>query len=131
MGSAQVDSVVAALDGWKRQDCAGMVRIIRHLEEPLIESIKWGNPFFAGNAAVTKWFVAKEWINVYSYQGHRLADPLCLLETSSNARMRTMRLTPTTPLNPAGFEGLLRAAVTLDGPRKHSLPPRMTADPKN
>ncbi len=130
-GQPQVDSFVAALDGWKRQDCAGMVRIIRHLEEPLIESIKWGNPFFAGSAAVTKWFVAKEWINVHFHQGHRLADPLCLLEPSGNARMRTMRVTPATPLNPDGFEDLLRAAVTLDGPRKHSFPPRMTADPKN
>lgn len=124
MGRAQVDAFVAALDGWKRQDCAGMVRIIRQLEEPLIESIKWGNPFFAGNAAVTKWFVAKEWINVYFYQGRRLADPLSLLEPSANARMRTMRLTPTRPLNPDGFEVLLRAAVSVDG---HGSPPFVRA----
>ena len=118
MSSTEVDAFVDGLDEeWKRRDCAAMVHIIRTLDVPLTESIKWGNPFFAGNKAVTKWFVAREWINVYFYQGQRLADPRGLLEASDNARMRTMRLSAAMPLDPEGFEDLLRAAVALDGPR--------------
>ena len=96
MSSAEVDAFVHGLDEeWKRRDCAAMVHIIRTLDVPLTESIKWGNPFFAGNKAV----------------------PRGLLEASDTARMRTMRLTGAAPLDAEGFGDLLRAAIALDGPR--------------
>ena len=120
MSSAEVDAFVHGLDEeWKRRDCAAMVHIIRTLDVPLTESIKWGNPFFAGNKAVTKWFVAREWINVYFYQGQRLADPRGLLEASDTARMRTMRLTGAAPWTVPGrkrsFASSTRVAPPVNG----------------
>lgn len=66
---------------------------IRALPVALAESIKWGNPYFEQRGAVVKWYVAKEWINVYFYKGHLLDDPQGVFELTDNCRMRTIKIT--------------------------------------
>lgn len=111
-----VDAFVRDLpSGWKRESCQAMLVDIRALPVALAESIKWGNPYFEQRGAVVKWYVAKEWINVYFYKGHLLDDPQGVFELTDNCRMRTIKITPARPLDRAPFAELLQAAVALDG----------------
>ncbi len=91
-----------------------MLAEIRSADGPLSESLKWGNPYFSRHSAVLKWFVAKDWINVYFYRGHLMADPNGYFEPTQNARMRTLRVTADRIVAPSAFRELLDQAIRLD-----------------
>ena len=112
--SNEVDRFVAALgEGWHRQTCTQLLEDIRGVA-CLGEHIKWGHPYFdRDGAAVTKWFCAKDWINVYFFRGRELADPQGLFEQSGNSRMLTVKVTPGSVLDRKAFRSLVRDAVAL------------------
>lgn len=117
MTRSAVDGFVSALPaGWKRDCCVELLADIRALPTPLQESIKWGNPHFDRHGAVTKWYVAKDWINVYFYKGHLLDDPGRCFEPTANSRMRMIKIIESRSLNRAAFTALLRTAVDLNSP---------------
>lgn len=112
-----VESFAEQLDGWQRVSYAQLLSLIR-ATFPFGEHIKWGNPYFEiAGSAVMKTFCAKDWINVYFFRGCELADPDELFEATTNARMRTIRITSRTVLDPAPFRDLLARAVELS--REH------------
>ncbi len=116
MTSAAIDNFVASLGSpWQRSACESLLAAIRSADQPLSESLKWGNPYFSRHSAVLKWFVAKEWINVYFYRGHLMADPDGYFEPTENARMRTLRITEERTVPPSAFRELLGEAIRLDG----------------
>lgn len=111
--AGSVDSFVDELEGWQRLSYARLLSDIR-AAAPFGEHIKWGNPYFEiDGSAVVKTFCAKDWINVYFFRGRELADPAGLFETTTNARMRTIRITSRTILDQAAFRDLLAGAVEL------------------
>ena len=81
-------------------------------------SIKWRNPFFSHNGAVLKWFVAKEWINVYFFKGSSLDDPAGLFIPTDNEEMRTIRLIETDKVPGKTIADLVRRAVALQEAEK-------------
>ncbi len=109
-----VDRFVEALgEGWQRQACLELLEDVRDAA-CLGEHIKWGHPYFDHDgAAVTKWFCAKGWINVYFFRGRELADPQGLFERSTNSRMLTVKVTPNRLLDRNAFRDLVRRAVAL------------------
>ncbi|MFZ2501285.1 MAG: DUF1801 domain-containing protein [Nocardioides sp.] len=109
-----VDLFVEALgQSWQGQACAQLLEDVRDAAS-LAEHIKWGNPYFDyDGAAVTKWFCAKGWINVYFFRGRELADPQGLFEDSTNSRMLTVKVRPDRVLDRSAFRDLIRSAVAL------------------
>lgn len=111
--TVSVDSFVEELEGWQRVSYTQLLSAIR-AAAPFGEHIKWGNPYFEiDGSAVVKTFCAKEWINVYFFRGRELRDPAGLFETTTNARMRTIKITPRTILEQAAVRDLLTRAVEL------------------
>lgn len=109
----EVDSFVEALEGWQRQACRQLLDDVREAD-CFGEHIKWGHPYFDyDGTAVTKWFCAKAWINVYFFRGRELADPRGLFEQSTNRQMLTVKVTPDRVLDRNAFRDLVREAVVL------------------
>ncbi|MEO6997326.1 MAG: DUF1801 domain-containing protein [Terracoccus sp.] len=65
-----VDRFVASLEPrWQREACARLLDDVR-ATAGLSEHLRWGQPYFDhAGAAVTKWFCANDWINVYFFRG--------------------------------------------------------------
>ncbi|MEO7130531.1 MAG: DUF1801 domain-containing protein [Dermatophilaceae bacterium] len=129
-----VDRFVEALgEGWQRQACIDLLEDVRDAA-CLGEHIKWGHPYFEHDgAAVTKWFCAKGWINVYFFRGRELADPQGLFERSTNRRMLTVKVTPSRLLDRSAFRDLVRMAVALaedDDPGSTRRSPEIIDSPK-
>lgn len=115
MSCADVDAFVRGLPaGWQRESCNVLLAAIRALPTGLDESIKWHNPFFEYRGAVVKWYVARDWVNVYFYKGYLLQDPGGVFEPTGNSRMRTIRISETRPLDQHAFVEMLRSAVALN-----------------
>lgn len=108
-----VDAFVDNLDGWKRVAYTQILGDIR-AAAPFGEHIKWANPYFEiDGSAILKTFCAIEWINVYFFRGRELADPAGLFETTTNARMRTIRITSHTVLEQTAVRDLVARAAQL------------------
>lgn len=109
-----VDRFVDSLgEDWQRQACAQLLEDVR-ASARLGEHIKWGNPYFDhSGAAVTKWFCAKGWINVYFFRGREIPDPHGLFEPSANSRMLTVKVTEALEVDRSAFRDLVRAAAAL------------------
>ena len=113
-----VDRFVDSLaQGWQREACARLLDDIR-ATPGLGEHLKWGQPYFDhAGAAVTKWYCANDWVNVYFFRGRELPDPAGLFAPSNNKRMLTVKVTPGLDLDRAAFRELVRVAATLAGLR--------------
>jgi hypothetical protein len=112
---SDVDAFVRALPtGWQQRCCLEMLEDLRALPAPLDESLKWRNPHFDRGGAILKWYVAKEWINVYFYRGALLEDRRGCFEATDNTRMRTIKVSEQRPLDRDAFRDLLGQAVALD-----------------
>ncbi|MDJ0356664.1 DUF1801 domain-containing protein [Paenarthrobacter sp. PH39-S1] len=108
-----VDVFVEDLEGWQRLAYPRLLSDIRSAA-PFVEHIKWGNPYFEiDGSAVLKTFSAKEWINIYFFRGCELTDRAGLFEPTTNARMRTIRITPLTTLGHTAFRDLVERAALL------------------
>lgn len=120
-----IDLFVETLgESWQGRAGAQLLEDIRGAAS-LAEHIKWRHPYFDYNgAAVTKWFCAKGWINVYFFRGRELADPHGLFEPSTNSRMLTVKVTSDRVLDRNAFRDLVRGAVDLAkderGPTGHA-----------
>ncbi|MEO7587372.1 MAG: DUF1801 domain-containing protein [Arachnia sp.] len=123
--TTEIDAFIEALgEGWQRQACSRLLDDIRDVAD-LTEHIKWGNPYFdLDGAAVTKWFCAKEWVNVYFFRGRELPDPHGLFEESTNSRMLTVKVKPDDTLDRSAFRDLVRSATALAGARRDPDAPR-------
>lgn len=110
----EVDRFVAALEtSWQRQVCAQLLDDIR-ATPGLGEQLKWGQPYFDyAGAAVTKWFCANHWVNVYFFRGRELPDPAGLFEPSDNKRMLVVKVTADLDLDRRAFRELIKAATAL------------------
>lgn len=129
MVRTEVDRFVDSLgDDWRRQACAQLLEDVR-ASARLGEHIKWGHPYFDyAGAAVTKWFCARDWINVYFFRGRELLDPHGLFEPSANSRMLTVKVTDALDLDRNAFRDLVRAAATLAAcSAQVAAPPRWRA----
>lgn len=111
--SNSVDRFVDDLVGWQRVAYTQLLGGIR-AAAPFGEHIKWGNPYFEiDGSAVLKTFCAKEWINVYFFRGRELDDPAGLFESTTNARMRTIRITSGTIIAQSAVRELVARAAQL------------------
>jgi hypothetical protein len=108
-----VDAFVDGLEGWQRLAYTQLLSNIR-TAAPFGENIKWGNPYFEiDGSAVLKTFCATDWITVYFFRGREVADPAGLFETTTNVRMRTIRITSRTILEQTVVCDLVARAAQL------------------
>ena len=115
MRTAIDDFVSSREQRWQREACARLLDDIR-ATPGLSEHIKWGQPYFDhAGAAVTKWFCASDWVNVYFFRGRELPDPAGLFASSDNKRMLTVKITADLDLDRRAFRELVRAAAALAG----------------
>jgi hypothetical protein len=64
--------------------------------------------------ALLKWYVAKDWINVYFFKVMQFDDPNGLFEETDNKTMRTIKLYRDSTPDEAAYRELVRAAVRLN-----------------
>jgi hypothetical protein len=111
--SESVDTFVENLEGWQRVTYTQLLREIRAATQ-FDEHIKWGNPYFEiDGSAVLKTFCAKRWITIYFFRGRELTDPAGLFETTTNVRMRSIRITSHTILEQGVVRDLAARAAGL------------------
>ena len=112
-GGTTVDAYLESLDSsWPLSAASTVVSVIRSAG-PLDEAIKWGHPYFELNGrGVVKMFVAREWLDVFFYQGAHLDDPTFLLGPGGSSSMRRLQIARDTDV-PPGLAGLVREAVAL------------------
>lgn len=122
MGTSQIERFVATLsEPWQQEACKTLLEIMRDTAPMVTMAIKWEQPFFAYHGAVLKWFVAKDWINVYFYKGFALAVPEGLFQPTKNKTMRTFRIFKGDVIPKKAFADLLQQAVALQEAKKHSV----------
>ena len=112
--NTDIDRFVSLLTPrWKRTACQEILEDIRNSAQ-LTEHIKWNNPYFELNGvAVLKCYCARDWINIFFYQGHKVVDPLGLFEPTDNARMRVIRVAAGRGIDRAAFRDMVRDAKSL------------------
>lgn len=118
MDMSEIHVFIRSLDkAWQRSLCLELLDCIQEAAPQLEASIKWGNPYFEHNGAVLKWFVAKDWINVYFFRGLQISDPNELFIKTRNSKMRTMRFFEMDGLNTEATKALVAQAVRLNDQR--------------
>lgn len=110
-----VDTFVESLaTSWQRSLCTRLLAATRQAGPQVTETIKWGNPYFSfRGAAVVKWYVSRNWINVYFFKGRLLKDPSCLFVESDTKLMRIVRLFEKSQVDFIKLTELLNAAFLL------------------
>ena len=100
---------------WQRKACQELLDLQQAAEPNIDGAIKWQNPYFSYNGqALLKWYVAKEWINVYFFKGIQLDDPNGLFEETDNKAMRTVKLFENSELDKQAYEQLVKSALQLN-----------------
>lgn len=100
---------------WQRKACQELLVIQQSVNSNIEGAIKWQNPYFSYNGqALLKWYVAKEWINVYFFKGIQLDDPNGLFEETDNKAMRTVKLFADTTLDKTAYGEFVKAAAALN-----------------
>lgn len=100
---------------WQRKACQALLDVQQSVGSNIESAIKWQNPYFSYNGqALLKWYVAKDWINVYFFKGVQFDDPNGLFEETDNKTMRTIKLYRDSTLDEAAYRELVRAAVRLN-----------------
>lgn len=97
---------------WQREVCYAILDSMLAVEPKFEASIKWKNPYFSldGRASI-KWYVAKEWINVYFYRGAQFDDPDHLFVESDNRDMKMLKIFPDSSFNQNAFQDLVRQSL--------------------
>ena len=107
-----IDTFIATLPDWQKQQCLLALKVIRDSSSEIVESLKWGNPYFDLHGSFIKFFVAKDWVNIYFYKGYLLQSEL--FEPSDNTKMRTVKLYANKPFDIAEFTDLVNEAAKLN-----------------
>ena len=107
-----IDTFISQLPTWQQERCLLATQVIRESSDEITESLKWNNPYFDLHGSFIKFFVAKDWVNVYFYKGYLLQVEL--FEPSDNAKMRTVKLYADKPFDKAAFTALVSKAVILN-----------------
>ncbi|MBG0738026.1 DUF1801 domain-containing protein [Paeniglutamicibacter antarcticus] len=108
--------VVVYLDNlpgpWPRETAEAVIVMIRGFGA-LDEFIKWGHPYFSLHGhAIVKIYAARDWINVFFYQGAELPDPAGLLGSEGRSSMRRLQIFREQAV-PDGLRDLIRQAIIL------------------
>ncbi|MCY0905837.1 DUF1801 domain-containing protein [Arthrobacter sp. H14-L1] len=97
-------------DPWPRQSAEAVIMMIRGAGV-LDEFIKWGHPYFSLRGhAIVKIYTARDWINVFFYQGAELPDPTALLGAEGRSSMRRLQIFRGQGM-PGGLPELIRQAI--------------------
>ncbi len=112
-GGTTIDAYLESLDSpWPWSAASAAIDAIRS-SGPLDEAIKWGHPYFGLNGrAVVKIFVAREWLDVFFYQGAYLTDSTGLLGAAGSTSMRRLQIARNSDV-PLELAALVCEAVTL------------------
>lgn len=99
---------------WRKTACEKLLQVTLECAPDLEGAIKWGNPYFSHNGkAAIKWYIGKEWINVYFYNGKLIEDPTNLFIETDNKAMRTVKIFDEQPFDYELLKPLLRQAVSI------------------
>lgn len=107
-----IDTFIAALPDWQKEQCTLAAQVIRGSSSEITESLKWANPYFDLNGSFIKFFVAKDWVNIYFYKGYLLESNI--FEPSDNTRMRTVKMYADKTFDKTSFTMLVSEAVKLN-----------------
>jgi hypothetical protein len=115
MSENEVDNFIKNLKTeWQKKTCKELVKRIREIKPKFNEYIKWKNPYFENNGAVLKFFVAKNWIDIFFYRGYELIEFQDMFRTDDNNKMRGIKIEREDSFNYDRFEKMLKKAVELN-----------------
>lgn len=125
--SNPIDEFVDSLKiDWQRSTCRSLVVAIRKVKPALMESIKWKNPYFENDGAVLKFFVAKNWIDIFVYRGYELSKFQDMFVADENKKMRAIKIMAGSDFDFVRFQRMVEAAIKLtngskSSPAKHKI----------
>lgn len=111
MRHTEVDAYIAKEETWKQRILQDL-RVAVHAGDPkIVETIKWGSPYFEDNGGVAWMFCATDWVNFSFRQGALLDDSHGLFEPTDNKAMRTIKFAKDTEVPKSTIASLVRQAV--------------------
>jgi hypothetical protein len=115
MNKNEVDNFIQQLKiEWQQNTCKELIKRTRRSKPKLDEFIKWKNPYFEKNGAVLKWFVAKNWIDIFFYRGYELVEYQDMFREDENGKMRAIKILEDDKINYDRFEEMVKIAVKLN-----------------
>lgn len=114
-GEAPVRAYIDALDGWKRDVCAQLDRVISGALPKMRKAVKWNSPFYGveGGEYIVSFHVMSRYVKVTFFSGARL-DPLPPVG-SKDPNTRYLHVSDKEPLDEAQLVDWLKQASKLPG----------------
>jgi hypothetical protein len=109
----RVDAYIEALPAWQQAICR-KVRALAHAADPeLVETIKrTRQPYFTLEGNVCALLAAKDWVNVFLYDGAIVPDPQGIITGGhDNKTARTVSIRRDQPLNVAALSEMFRQII--------------------
>ncbi|PWE29569.1 histidine kinase [Pararhodobacter marinus] len=115
LGDAPVRAYIDALEGWKRQACEDLDRVISRSIPGVRKAVKWNSPFYgpAGGDYVVSYHVMTRYVKVAFFAGASLDPPPP--EGSKDPSTRYLHVSEKAPLDEARLADWCRQASALPG----------------
>jgi len=129
--SEQINRHIKELQDWRGNMLARLRKLILDAAPDLVEEWKWNTPVwsYAGNVLAAGAF--KDHVKVNFFKGASLSDPKGLFNAGLEAKVsRAIDVYKDDTLNEAVFRELVRAAVSLNGPRPPTTKKKRYASPR-
>jgi hypothetical protein len=131
--SKLIDRKIASLSGWRGAQMKNVRELIRSVDPKIVEEWKWmGTPAWNRDGILCIANAHAEHVKVTFSKGAKLPDPRRVFNAGLGGNLwRAIDLCEGDTLDAVGFEGLVRAAIALNGQkpakRKPTRATRVTA----
>lgn len=101
---------------WQREVCQELCKLIHEADPDVVETIKWGAPFFEHNGQLCSVSAAKEFVRIVFMNGAGLPHSP-LFEPGEAKRLRMIKIREGQMVPAQEIIGLVREALKINGVR--------------
>ena len=109
----RVDAYIEALPSWQQAICRQVRRLVHAADPEVVETIKrTRQPYFTLEGNVCALLAAKEWVNVFLYDGGIVPDPHGIITGGhDNKTARTVAIRRGEKVNAPALEAMLKQII--------------------
>ena len=120
-----VQAYIDKLDGWRAEAVAKLDQLVTAAAPKCVSGIKWAQPVYEQGGPFAYIKAHKNHVNFGFLWGVDLPDPQGLLEGTGD-KMRHVKITSTSDIQPAALKALVKAAVKLN--QTHGDPTKVSRE---
>ena len=109
----RVDDYIEALPEWQQAICRRVRQVVHAADPQVVETIKrTRQPYFTLDGNVCALLAAKDWVNVFLYDGAIVPDPHGIITSGhDNKTARTVRIGRGEKVNGPALEAMLKQII--------------------